>query len=113
MITSTSPIVLEAAKLNTEDLRALNEYVVNILKQRNRIASANAMSTFRIGERVSFYHRKRNTNYHGTVESFKLKNVVVRHVDQFGHTTMWTVPAMMLRKLNVFDAPKTLEANNA
>lgn len=79
----------ELDKLSNDQLRELNILIVSLLKNRNRQLT----QTFRPGDRVGWYDRKRGMKY-GVVKETLQKNVRVLADDG----VMWRVSGTLLQR---------------
>ena len=67
------------------------DHIVTAIKTRREMLSLKAKARFRIGDRVTFFNRKRQEDVVGTVHKINRKRIVV----SVG-VISWTVPPTML-----------------
>ena len=88
-----SKTVLNAiAKMNKDELYALNNIVVDAINTQNRAKQLAAKSQFSVGDKVSFVGKRGYTE--GQIEKINKVNIVLR----CGYTR-WTVSPGLLTKI--------------
>ena len=90
-MTDINDVVDTIMQMDADDI----EHVVTAIRSRREMLSIRAKAQFRVGDRVKFFHTKRQEEIEGTVHKINRKKIVVTV-----GAISWTVPPTMLERID-------------